>query len=125
MRKPILRGWLDTRRRERDNNRGSTMETSAPVVEVDVELADLIPQYISNRWADLEFARQLLAKRDFKLLARMAHRIKGSAASYGFIGLGDIAATLEAVAEKEDAEASAAALTQYDAFLRAVRIEYI
>ena len=101
------------------------METSAPVVEVDVELADLIPQYISNRWADLAFARQLLAKKDFGLLARMAHRIKGSAASYGFAGLGEISATLETAAEQEDAEASGEALARYDAFLRAVRIEYI
>lgn len=125
MRKPTLRGWLDTRRRETDKNRGRTMETSAPVVEVDAELADLIPQYISNRWADLAFARQLLAKRDFKLLVRMAHRIRGSAASYGFGGLGDISATLETAAEREDADASNEALAQYDAFLRAVRIEYI
>ena len=101
------------------------METAAPVVEVDVELADLIPQYISNRWADLAFARQLLDKKDFELLARMAHRIKGSAASYGFGGLGDISATLETAAAQEDVEACAVALKRYDAYLRAVRIEYI
>lgn len=125
MQKPKLRGWLDARRRGTDNNRGRTMETSAPVVEVDAELADLIPQYISNRWADLAFARQLLVKKDFELLARMAHRIRGNAASYGFAGLGDISAALETAAEQEDADASAEALDQYDAFLRAVRIEYI
>ena len=101
------------------------MQTSAPVVEVDADLADLIPQYISNRWADLAFARQLLAKGDFELLARMAHRIRGSAASYGFTGLGDIAATLETAAEQEDARMSDDAFAQYEAFLRAVRIDYI
>ena len=122
---PILKGWLEARRKESDKNGGPAMETSAPVVEVDADLADLIPQYIENRWADLAFARQLLGKGDFQLLARMAHRIRGSAASYGFTGLGDISARLETAAEQEDARRSDEALAQYEGFLRAVRIEYI
>lgn len=101
------------------------MNTAAPTVEVDAELADLIPQYLSNRWSDLAFARQLLAKGDFYLLSRMAHRIRGSAASYGFSRLGDIAQALESAAEQQDAAKADAQLEAYDAFLRSVRIDYI
>jgi len=101
------------------------MHATAPVVRVDAELADLIPQYLSNRWADLGFARQLLSNGDFYLLSRMAHRIRGSAASYGFGELGDIAQALETAADQHDRAAVDAQLEAYDAFLRSVRIEYI
>ena len=101
------------------------MNATAPIVEVDAELADLIPQYLSNRWSDLAFARQLLASGDFYLLSRMAHRIRGSAASYGFGRLGEIAQTLEAAAEQHNAVEVDAQLEAYDAFLRSVRIDYV
>lgn len=98
---------------------------AAPVVEVDADLADLIPQYLDNRWADLKFARQLLGNNDFFLLSRMAHRIRGSAASYGFGGLGLIAEALETAANQQDRDEAEGQLDAFDAFLRSVRIEYI
>jgi HPt (histidine-containing phosphotransfer) domain-containing protein len=100
------------------------MNNIAPVVEVDADLVDLVPQYVSNRWSDLEFSRQLLTDSEFHLLSHMAHRIRGSAASYGFGRLGEIAYRLEAAADLKDAAAVAAELDAYGAFLGAVRIEY-
>jgi HPt (histidine-containing phosphotransfer) domain-containing protein len=96
-----------------------------PVVQVDADLADLIPQYLNNRWADLRFARQLLSNGDYFLLSRMAHRVRGSAASYGFNELGTIAEVLEAVSDAQDHSAVAAQLDAFEAFLGSVRIQYI
>lgn len=96
-----------------------------PVVRVDADLADLIPQYLDNRWADLRFARQLLDNGDYFLLSRMAHRVRGSAASYGFNELGVIAEALEAVSDAGDHRAVAEQLDAFETFLRSVRIEYI
>lgn len=101
------------------------METIAPHVTVSADLADLIPRYLSNRHADLEFARQLLADDDFFMLAGMAHRIRGSASSYGFNGLGDIAGAIEMAAEKRDAAAVDAELRALEAFLQSVQIAYV
>lgn len=98
---------------------------TAPVVEVDADLADLIPQYLENRWADLKFARQLVGNGDFFLLSRMAHRVRGSAASYGFAALGAIAGALEDAAGRQDPAAVVVQLDAFEAFLRSVRIEYI
>jgi HPt (histidine-containing phosphotransfer) domain-containing protein len=125
MRMPTLKGWLEACFGDTTKPRKLPMNIAAPTVEVDAELADLIPQYLSNRWSDLAFARQLQAKADFYLLSRMAHRIRGSAASYGFGRLGDIAQALEAAAEQRDPAAVDTALENYDAFLRSVRIDYI
>lgn len=125
MRMPSLKGWLELCFGQRTKAGIIPMKAAAPVVEVDAELADLIPQYLSNRWSDLAFARQLLANGDFYLLSRMAHRIRGSAASYGFARLGEIAHALEAAAEQQNAASVDAELEAYDAFLRSVRIDYV
>lgn len=125
MRLPSMKGWLKHCLGEGNKAGKTPMNAAAPVVEVDAELADLIPQYLSNRWSDLAFARQLLAKGDFYLLSRMAHRIRGSAASYGFARLGEIAQTLEAAADRQSAVEVDAQLEAYDAFLRSVRIDYV
>lgn len=125
MRMPSLKGWLELCFGQRTKAGIIPMNAAAPVVEVDAELADLIPQYLSNRWSDLAFARQLLANGDFYLLSRMAHRIRGSAASYGFARLGEIAHALEAAAEQQNAASVDAELEAYDAFLRSVRIDYV
>lgn len=98
---------------------------SSPVVQVDTELADLIPRYLSNRWADLGRARQLLADGDYAGLSRIAHTIRGSAASYGFVRLGEIARAIETAADVGDAGSVATQLAAYDAFLCSVRIEYV
>jgi hypothetical protein len=101
------------------------LDNQTPVVEIETELADLLPQYLSNRWADLVAARELLHDGDFTGLAHIAHRIRGTAASYGFRQLGDIAGAIETAAETGDSESIEHRLADYDAFLRSVRIEYV
>jgi HPt (histidine-containing phosphotransfer) domain-containing protein len=95
------------------------------IVEVDAELADLVPTYLGRRRDDLQRARDLLSRQRFAELARLAHRIHGSAASYGFNQLGDLAAQLRYAADAGDAETAAGVLARYDAHLRGLRIRYI
>lgn len=101
------------------------METTASLVQVSADLADLIPRYLENRHDDLAFARQLLANQDFYMLAGMAHRIRGSASSYGFNGLGDIASAIEDAAERQDRRAVETQLVALEHFLRSVEISYV
>jgi HPt (histidine-containing phosphotransfer) domain-containing protein len=98
---------------------------AAMTVEIDAELADLVPRYLSNRRADLHFARELRDGGDFVMICALAHRIKGTAASYGFVQLGGIAAALEQAAALRDMRGVDDQLDAYDAYLHAVRIEYI
>ena len=106
-------------------HRDKPLDAETLVVEIDTELADLIPQYLSNRWADLVEARRLLRNSDFAGVSRIAHRIRGSAASFGFVQLGDIASAIETAAEVRDVASIERRLSAYDAFLRSVRIEYV
>lgn len=101
------------------------MNSSASLVQVSADLADLIPRYLENRHDDLAFARQLLAAQDFYMLAGMAHRIRGSASSYGFNDLGEIASAIEDAAERQDKQAVETQLTALEQFLASVEIAYI
>lgn len=101
------------------------MDNNTPCVEVSADLADLVPRYLSNRQADLAFAHQLLEKGDFYMLAAMAHRIRGSASSYGFSGLGEIARAIETAAEHGDTDALVVELKAFETFLQAVQVAYV
>jgi len=125
MRLPSLKGCLALFRGENAGARQNTGNTDTPVVKVDAELAELIPEYLNSRWADLAFARQLFKSGDYFLLSRTARRIRDVAISHGFAGLGDIAQALEAAADQSDARAVLTQLEAYDAFLRSVRIDYV
>jgi HPt (histidine-containing phosphotransfer) domain-containing protein len=96
-----------------------------PIADIDAELADLMPRYLSNRWSDLANARHLLQRKDVPAIARIAHRIHGTAASYGFPRLGDIALAIENAARREDFDGVTEALADYDHFLRTVCIRYV
>lgn len=124
MRMPTFKGWLE-HCFGAVSGPGKSPVSATPVVEVDADLAELIPQYLNNRWADLHFARQLLANRDFALLSRMATRVGSSAASHGFLALGAIAETLRTAAERQDPNGVAAGLNAFESFLRSVRIDYV
>lgn len=101
------------------------MHTVSPVARVEAALADLIPDYLRNRWTDLDLAQQLLAHGEFERLARMARRIGASAGGFGFVGLGEIAQALAEAASMGDRAATAWQLSAFAGFLRDVRIEYV
>jgi histidine phosphotransfer protein HptB len=93
--------------------------------EVDAELADLMPQYLSNRWVDLRDMRRHLAAKQYPEIVSITHRIRGTAASYGFLGLGDIADALQQAARDGDVDAIACRLDDYDRYMRTVVIRYV
>lgn len=64
-------------------------------VEIDVDLQDLIPQFVENRKKDIASLEQLIQSGDTVAVAQLAHKIKGAAAGYGFAELSELAAQLE------------------------------
>lgn len=73
----------------------------------DPDLKDLIPGYIENRHKDLRAIKEAYVKKDLKTIAALAHKIKGTAATYGFHELGNAAKTLEETVKQLDAQSRA------------------
>ena len=93
-------------------------------VRVDANLADLIPAYLANRRSNLQEGWHALRNRDFNCLQRIGHRVRGTAASYGFDLLGTAAIDLEAAGIRRDPALARASLDQMDDFLRHLVIEF-
>jgi HPt (histidine-containing phosphotransfer) domain-containing protein len=82
------------------------------LVQADPEIADLLPQYLGRRRAELLALQAALQAADVGALQRAGHRIKGSAAGYGCAALGELAAQLDAAARANDLRAAERAVQE-------------
>ena len=72
------------------------------IVEVDEDLSDLIPGFLTRKRADVAAIFDALARRDFAEVSHVAHRIKGEGGSYGFDSMTEIGRSLEHAAAMRD-----------------------
>lgn len=72
------------------------------IVEVDEDLSDLIPGFLTRKRADVTAIFDALARRDFAEVSHVAHRIKGEGGSYGFDAMTEIGRSLEHAAAMRD-----------------------
>ena len=71
-------------------------------IDIDEDLKDLIPQFLENRKRDVESLLQLSQNKDLSAIVQLAHKVKGTAAGYGFTRLSELAHQMEQLAKKED-----------------------
>jgi len=85
-------------------------------VEVDGELRDLIPDYLTHKRADAAAARAAADRGDFATIAKLGHQMKGDGGSYGFARVSEIGVALMDAARREDRDGArnlADALSDY------------
>lgn len=71
-------------------------------VRIDPALRELIPQFLANRQRDIETLRQTSHHADFAKVQLLGHRMKGDGGGFGFEGISEIGAVLEAAAIRRD-----------------------
>lgn len=67
-----------------------------PAVEIDEDIAALVPTFLANVERDVIDLRTALADNDFDVIRRIGHNLKGSGGSFGFPKLSEIGARIEA-----------------------------
>jgi len=72
------------------------------IVEVDADLSDLIPGFLTHKRTDIAAIFEAVARRDYAEIKRIAHRIKGEGGSYGFDSMTEIGRSLEQAATMRD-----------------------
>lgn len=82
------------------------------------KLKAYLPTYFKQRRDDLENLKSALAAADWETVVRIGHKIKGSAATYGFPDLGEAAAQLEEEASHKDATKVRAGIDFIEDWLR-------
>jgi len=75
---------------------------AAQIVVVSKDLEALIPLFLSTRRTDLAKLETGLANRDFGLIVRTGHSMKGAGGAYGFDAISRMADLIERAALRED-----------------------
>lgn len=91
-------------------------------VEVDPDLIDLIPDFLTRKRADLEKMRGALETGDLTTIAALGHKIKGEGGSFGFDVISEIGAALEATGKKGDRDTTRQLVNDLSEYLAKVEV---
>ena len=94
------------------------------IVEVDEDLSDLIPGFMTHKRADIDTIFEAVTRRDYAEIARIAHRVKGEGGSYGFDTMTEIGRSLEHAAATRDDGAVTTLARQLLSYLDHVEIVF-
>lgn len=94
----------------------------APIlIEVDGDLAELIPGFLANRAKDVLSLRALVAHDDLEAASRIGHSMKGSGGGYGFDTITSLGDEMEQAARAGDGARVLALADELEDFLARVR----
>ena len=94
------------------------------IVEVDEDLTDLIPGFLTHKRADIDTIFDAVTRRDYAKIGRIAHQIKGEGGSYGFDAMTEIGRSLEHAAAVRDEGAATTLARQLLSYLDQVEIVF-
>lgn len=92
------------------------------VVYVDIDLEELIPEFMENRKDDVTRINQHLQNGEIEEIMRLGHSMKGSGGGYGFDKITEIGAVMEDAANAGNLEEISRANAQLSVFLQNVKI---
>jgi len=95
------------------------------IVEIDRDLEDLIPGYLSNRQKDTENISEALLKEDYESIRVIGHSMKGSGGGYGFSRITEIGKEIEISAIGKSNEKIREHVAKLHAYMHAIEIQYI
>ncbi|MDB5107365.1 MAG: putative cytosolic protein [Candidatus Binatus sp.] len=76
--------------------------TERVVVEINEELSDLIPGFLSRKRIEINSILVAVANHDYSAIGQIAHRLKGEGGSYGFDAITEIGDSIEIAATSHD-----------------------
>jgi|GEM_PF-2689981 len=86
------------------------------VVEIDSDIAELVPGFLNNRKKDAEKISELIAEGKFSEIRIIGHSMAGSAGAYGFPEIGKMGRAIETAAlasRTEDIKSANSKLSEY------------
>jgi HPt (histidine-containing phosphotransfer) domain-containing protein len=91
-------------------------------VEVEPDLIELIPAFLTRKRADLQTLKDALEKGDLSAVGALGHRIKGEGGSFGFDVMTEIGAALEAAGKKGDRESAGQLISDLSQYLEKIDV---
>lgn len=95
------------------------------VVEVDRDLADLIPIFLQTRNKDIAGLTTALATNDFSAMRLIGHGMKGAGGAYGFPPVSDMGDSIESAALVGNSEVIKTELARLQSYLARIEIKLV
>ncbi len=92
------------------------------IVYVDIDLEELIPDFMENRKNDVTLIYQHLQNGEIDEIMRLGHSMKGSGGGYGFDKITEIGAEMEDAAKVGNLDKISKANAQLNNYLQKVKI---
>jgi signal transduction histidine kinase/CheY-like chemotaxis protein len=122
----LLEALLKYAPKERQPDFEQPQEPNSPnLVQVEEGMEDVVPGYLEKRRAEVPIYLEALARADFDSIRKMAHKMKGTGAGYGFPPLTELGAALEKAALEKDSAHLEQCTNQLALYLQGVRLQYI
>lgn len=93
-------------------------------VQVEKMLTDLVPGFLKNKYADIDFINSLIEKNEFSRIKKIGHDWKGACPSYGFEYLGEVGKQFEILVQNEDYDTLRNLVKTLPTYLKNVNVEY-
>jgi HPt (histidine-containing phosphotransfer) domain-containing protein len=93
------------------------------MTRIDPDIEDLVFDFLAQRVRDGQRLGLLLRDGNYAEIQRIAHALRGSAASYGFQRLSTLGTALELAATAGDADAVSAQVAELRALLDSLAVE--
>lgn len=100
------------------------MSTGKILVDIDPDLAELIPGFLENRQADVARLAELIASGDAPAVRKLGHNLKGCGGGYGFDQISDIGARIEACGQSGQLSGLPALRDELVNYLANVEVRY-
>lgn len=95
------------------------------LIQIDEDLADIVPDFLSARNQEMPGLWQALNNTDFDYILTIGHRLKGNAGGYGFEQMGLIGAKIEDAAKAKQATQVEILLSELQNYLQSIEVVYI
>lgn len=95
------------------------------LVCVDQILEPLLPGFIQNRWKDLDLLKKYLHESDYISIDNLIHKLQGTAGTFGFNELVDLAKNLNLAIKLNDLTKIESILSEYEFFMKHFKIKII
>lgn len=92
------------------------------VIEVEPDLIDLIPDFLTRKRGDLQSLKNALESGDLATITALGHKIKGEGGSFGFDVMSEIGAGLEATGKKGDRESARQLVSDLSEYLEKIEV---
>lgn len=106
------------------NNNSNNAAVQGDTVQIESFFQDLIPGFLRNRIQEFPLLEKMYFERDYEAMKKMGHKLGGTASSYGFQKLGELAKELEKAGQDQDVMRARFIIDQIRHHIMHVKIEY-